>query len=532
MTAWVLGGALAMYVTAVSLAQELHGYAGGPQAFAASLRPGIEAMRVLRWPAERLDTVGGYLWYHNVTLFTLSFAMYGVVQGARALRGAEAQGSLEVILATGRSRRSVLLQRALGFLAAMTVIWLGFGLATAVSLAASDEPSLGGSLVAMGSAALCGLVGYALGLAVAQVTSSARSAAGAGSIVLAALYLVTNVSDQLGPFAGLRVLSPFFYSYASRAMVPGFGLDVPAVLVLVAMVVVLTVVATVLFERRDYLAPAWTRPARPARRPAAGVAAARPVLVQRRMLRTVWTANVLRSRGSLLAWTLGTAAYSVLLGLMTPAVIEEWETFAQYFSWQAGGVVPEEQYLGMASSLVTMAIAAYVIAQASGWVADLEEGRVETLLAAPVSWTRLVLERLASLTVGVTVITAGSLLGLAGATAAVDVGVRPAGAARLLLHGVLLGLALGAVAALVVAVFRTGAAVTALAVFVGTSYLLGYLVQIFDWPDWVGRLSVFTAFGSPYLEWPAWGGLAVLLALAGPGAVLAARVAERTPKTA
>jgi len=529
----VLGGALAMYVTAVGLAQELHDYAGGPQAFAASVRPGVEAMRVLRWPAERLDTVGGYLWYHNVTLFTLAFAMYGVVQGARALRGAEAQGSLEVILATGRSRRSVLLQRALGFLAAMTVIWLGFGLATAVSLAASDEPNVGGSLVALGSAALCGLVGYALGLAVSQVTSSARSAAGAGSIVLAALYLVTNVSDQLGPFAGLRVLSPFFYSNASRAMVPGFGLDVPAVLVLVAMVVVLTTVATVLFERRDYLAPAWARPAGgPAEAVAVAVAAARPVLVQRRMLRTVWTANVLRSRGSLIAWTLGVAAYSVLLGLMTPAVMEEWETFAQYFSWQAGGVAPEEQYLGMAASLVTMAIAAYVIAQASGWVADLEEGRVETLLAAPVSWTRLVLERLAALTVGVTVITVGSLLGLAGATAAVDVGVRPAGAARLLLHGVLLGLALGAVAALVVAVFRSGTAVAVLAVFVGASYLLGYLAQIFDWPEWVGRLSVFTAFGSPYLEWSAWGGLAVLLVLAGPGAVLAARVAERTPKTA
>jgi len=58
------------------------------------------------------------------------------------------------------------------------------------------------------------------------------------------------------------------------------------------------------------------------------------------------------------------------------------------------------------------------------------------------------------------------------------------------------------------------------------------LVPLFGWPDWVNRLSVFSAFGHPYLGWPPLGGLAVLLALAIPGGLTAAAIAERTPKVA
>jgi len=38
---------------------------------AASIQAGAQVMRLLRWPAERLDTLGGYLTYHNVMLFVL-----------------------------------------------------------------------------------------------------------------------------------------------------------------------------------------------------------------------------------------------------------------------------------------------------------------------------------------------------------------------------------------------------------------------------------------------------------------------------
>ncbi len=113
--AWSVGGALAMLGTAAALAAEMEDFPGGPAGLAASVSAGAEAMRLLRWPAERLDTLGGYLTYHNVILFNLFLAIYGLVQGARDIRGAEERGALEEVLATGHTRAAVVRDRAIGF---------------------------------------------------------------------------------------------------------------------------------------------------------------------------------------------------------------------------------------------------------------------------------------------------------------------------------------------------------------------------------------------------------------------------------
>jgi len=78
-TIWILIGSAVMYVMALALHSELARFEGGPEGLAASVQAGAEAMRLLRWPAERLDTLGGYLTYHNVTLFTYFLSLYAVV---------------------------------------------------------------------------------------------------------------------------------------------------------------------------------------------------------------------------------------------------------------------------------------------------------------------------------------------------------------------------------------------------------------------------------------------------------------------
>jgi ABC-2 type transport system permease protein len=173
-----------------------------------------------------------------------------------------------------------------------------------------------------------------------------------------------------------------------------------------------------------------------------------------------------------------------------------------------------------------------VIAQASGWVSDLEQGRVESVLSAPVSWTRLVLERLLSAGVGVMVIVGGVLVAVLTGSVGIDSSVDAAGVGRLLAMSLLLGWGIAALAATAVAAFRSGVAVTLLAVYVGAAYLLTWMIPIFDWPAWVSRLSVFEAFGHPYQEWPPGAGLAVLAVLAVVGSAVAAGIAERTPKVA
>jgi ABC-2 type transport system permease protein len=128
------------------------------------------------------------------------------------------------------------------------------------------------------------------------------------------------------------------------------------------------------------------------------------------------------------------------------------------------------------------------------------------------------------------VVVLGAIAGLVIGAIAVGADLYPLGLLRLAAATCLLAAGLSAIAALLVAWLRTGAAVTALVVLVGASYLFVLLVEMFGWPDWMARVSLFGAFGHPYLTVPPVGGLAFLAVLAVVGTVLAAGVARRSPK--
>jgi ABC-2 type transport system permease protein len=517
-----------MYFMGLALAQEMRDFPGGGKGLEASVLPGASALRIMRWPAERLDTLGGYLTYHNVTLFALFLAIYAVLQGARAIRGGEDRHSLEEILATGWSRWAVIRDRTIAFALLLALICLGLGLGTAASLAASGEPNLRGSLITMLAVGLCAMVGYSLALLLSQLTPTARAASGVTALILTALYVGTNVWEELGWLGAIRFISPFYYFNFSRALVPGYGLDVPACIALLVMNALLLALAARAFEHRDYRSTLWIRRSTRER------IALAPGKAQQRLLGSVWRANLLRGRVGLIAWSLSAAVFTWLMMYLEPSVMEMWSFFSKYMpgtSGVAGGMI-EDQYVAFSGEIVAPIIAAYVVTQAAGWVNDLAQGRVETILAEPVSWSRLVWERLAAIAVGVACIAAGATAGLLAGAASAGLELDWAGLGRMAASTMLLGAALGAVAAIVVAGVRSAGAVTALGVFIGASYLVGYLARIFNWPDWTARFNLFNAYGHPYLEWPGTGNLMLLLSLAIGGGLVAAAIAERTPKVA
>lgn len=522
--AWVLFGSVANYFTALSLVHEMDHFPGGPDALARSVQPGVEAMRVLRWPADRLDTLGGYLTYHNLIFFSFFLSVYAGVQGARAVRGAEERHSLEEVLATGRSRVATVVDMTTGFAVVMTVIAFGLGLGTAASMTAGEGPHLAGSLVTLAAGGLGAMVAFALGLLVSQLVGTSRAAGGITSLVLALLYVVTNLADEIGAFGVVRYVSPFHYVNASRVLVPGQGFDVGATAVLVVMATTLVAAAAWTFSRRDYAAPLWA----PARRSRPN----RPARVGHPFLHHVWTAQLLRGRLGLLAWSLPLAGMAALWGSLLSTVMDVWSALESMMSGLTGGldVTPETAYLAFISDLVAPVVAAYVVSQASGWVADLEQGRVEAMLAGPVSWTRLVVERALATVVGAVVLTVAAFAGLVAGVSGTGADVSWPGAARVVVGCALLGAAVAGVAVVAVTVLRNGLAVIVLSIYLGMSYLLSLLVTLYGWPDWVNRLSVFGALGHPYLEWPVLGGTVVLLVLAVAGIGGGAALAERTPK--
>ncbi len=523
---WAAGGAASMYVIAIVLVREFSTYTGGAKAMAPTVEAAAEALRVLRWPAERLDTLGGYLTYHNIVLLPLLLGIYCAIEGAQAVRGAELRGSLEGILATGFSRLAFVLERVVGFLVVLVGITVAIGLGVAAGLAAGGQADTWGALVSTGEAVLAAFTFYALGLLVSQFTRSARTAAGFTSLVMAVLYVFTNVWDQAGPLAPARFLSPFFYFQQSRVLVPGHGFDPVATLMLVAIPAVLLVAAVLAFQRRDYASKLGARKARPA--------VHYDVAVQRTWLRAWWTATLVRERLSLLAWSAGAAAFAALISTLEPTVREMWSKleFIQVFLAQTPGASPTDQYLGFAGATMAPLAAAYAATHVAGWVGDLKQGRVELVLTVPVSWSRLVFERLAGLVAGVAVVTVSALAGLSIGAIAVGASLRPDGLLRVAVDTILFGLAIGAVGAVLVAWLRSALAPALLTLFIAASYILDLLAPAFSWPTWVSRLSVFDSFGQPYVQVPELAGIAYLAALAVLGTVLAAGVSQRSPKVA
>ena len=524
---WIVLGAVTQVTVAAMLAREFSTTPGGAAALAPSVEAAAAAMRVLRWPAERLDTLGGYITYHNILLIPLALGLYGASMGAQALRGGESSGSLEHLLATGRSRTSVLLDRVLGFLVMLTLITAGISAGTAVGLGIGGASNLAGAAVSIGEAALCALPFYALALLVSQFVRSSRAAVGITALAMTAIYVFTNVADQMGPLAAARFLSPFFYFQQSRVLVPGHGFDPLATLALVVMAALPLLAAGLVFVRRDYASTPWRLRSREAARPG-GLSRRRPWLA------TYASASLARQWIGLLGWVGGTALFAALVAYLEPQVRDLWDriTFIQQFLAVTGASSVTDQYLAFAGEMLAPVVGAYAVTQVAAWIAELKQGRVEQILAAPVSWTRLVVERLLTLVGGSLLIAGGAIGGLLLGAAAVDVGLRADGLVRLAGQAVLFGLALGAVGAALAAWLRSGLAPALLAAFLLVSYLVDLLGPAFDWPRWVAQLSVFEAFGRPYLAIPPAASSTLLASLAIGGAALAAWLSQRSPKVA
>ena len=196
--AWLIGGALANFVMVFSLDAELRDFPGGPEALPRVLGPSIEAFRPLRWPAERLDTLGGYVSYHNVTLIALFLGVYALVQGSRLTRTLEANGLMEVLLATGLSRGRLLVIRVLSFAALLAAISAGIAGGTAAALALVGEPNTPGAFLAF-LAIWCGaLLCVGVGLLLSQFIVGARLCAGVGTTALIAVYILGNAAGTFG----------------------------------------------------------------------------------------------------------------------------------------------------------------------------------------------------------------------------------------------------------------------------------------------------------------------------------------------
>ena len=217
-----------------------------------------------------------------------------------------------------------------------------------------------------------------------------------------------------------------------------------------------------------------------------------------------------------LSWVVGFVLISVFLISVAKTIVDTLTSSASpllraYF--ERAGLSAYDAFVGvMWLSTATLLLSIYAITQVASWAADDAEGRLATILSAPVSRARVVLERLATLLVAVSLIAAASSLAVylvaAGQGIELDRG-RVALAGALL---VTIPFAFGSIGQLIAA-SRPRIAVVALSVVAVFSYFVQQFAPLFNWPEWAANLSLYTLYGTPMSGEVNWAGVATLVGI-------------------
>lgn len=527
---WLIGGALAMYFEAIAIAVELRDFPGGGAALAKSIYPTIEGMRLIRWPADRLDTLGGYLAYHNVVLFNYFFAIFAAVQGARLIRNLEQTRMIELFLATGISRVRFLILRAIAFYLSMVVISLGTGVATALAMWASDEPTTAGSIITLLAGGICVSPFFGLAILISQFVGNSRSASGITAIVVTFIYAIGNISDKYSWLAWFKYLSPFYYANLSRPLIPGFGTNYWSWFAMLAVGIILVIWSGRFFAARD-IESVVIKPAMRSMQREDKLSGAIP---KSEYVPKSITGDLLwRQRYGLLAWTLATMAFIGLFISLMNGVIDVWKEFAflQQFAAAGYGNTPAEQYLALVYEVVPPFLAGYIIFQSSNRTQDLVQGRLALFLSAPISWSRLIINRVLANMVAVAIISAGAIGTILIGSFLQGSKLYLPDVARFTLMILLFGLALTVITEFLVILMRERTTTQAATVYIAAAWLVVFMAPYLNWPDWIVHLSIFDALGHPFVKFPSITKISFLAALAIPGLYLTIKVANQTPKT-
>jgi len=518
--AMVIGGVLGGVLNALAFVQLAGATEPERAAFAQQMAVlGAQLSYMLPAPV-RLDTLGGYLEWRLFGLMALVFGVWAAISASGSGRGDEERGLVEQWIAAGISRARYLVSRVAVF-AAIAVVVIGAMLGL-ILLSARGEPLAAADLLAMGvnlfATTLCC---FGIALLIAQLVATRRNAAGTTAGVLIALFLVNGAgrTSDVGP---IRWLSPFYLFERSRPLTGAGALDPIGVGVLLGAAAILTAVGVVAFARRDLggtALPRRTDRHRVTRSPSVDPLLRLPVIAPLRQ-QIDWVAS----------WLIAFVALSGFMISITRSIVDALTSSAVPFLrayFERAGLNAYDAFVGIIwLSTATLLLSIYAITQVASWSADDAEGRLATMLSAPISRTRVIVERLATLLVAVALIAAASSVAVYVAAARQDIPLdrgRVALAATLLLT---IPFAFGSIGQLV-AVWRPRIAVVALSAVAVFSYLVQQFAPLFGWPDWVANLSLYTLYGTPMSGEVKWSGVAGLVGIGVVASILSIAALRR-----
>lgn len=352
-----------------------------PRAYAASYRTLAErvsfarafgpntAVRMFYGVPRDLLSIGGYASWRVAGTLSIFAAVWGMLAAIRALRTEEDSGRTELVLAAPLRQRAVLL-----------VAFSAAGLGIIVLSAAETLGSLAGGLTFSGSAfmalstasVLAVFVG--IGAVASQLASTRRGALELASAVTGVAFMLRVVADTATGFGWVRWLTPLGWAENMRP----FAGARPWVLVLPVLATVLSLtLATRLADRRDL--GTGLLPPREGARP------------QLRMLASS-TAQALRTeRLTLLIWAICLGGFGAVVGALSSSTGNgaiSPQLRREITKLGAGSIATPAGYLGLTMLFFILAVSVFACVQLAAARHEEAEGRLATLLAAPLGRLR------------------------------------------------------------------------------------------------------------------------------------------------
>jgi ABC-2 type transport system permease protein len=459
--------------------------------------PGLTAL--IGKPAD-LSSAAGFVDWRTTGIGGLVVGIWGLLTATRVLRGEEAAGRWELLVAGRTTRRGATVDALAGLGVALAALFAAVAVLTAAVGARSDVAIGPGRAVLFALAVtLAAAVFAGVGAVASQLLATRGQAAGLALGVFGASFAARAVGDAAPGASWLADLSPLGWLEHVRAL----SAPQPLWLVPLVLLVALLVAATVALADRDVGGALWGD---------RDTAAPRLALLGVRL-----------TRASALAWVLGAVALAVLYGSVASSAAE---AFAQSPTLQRFGTAFTAQariegvrlFAGVVF-LVLMTVAMGYAASAAGAIRREEAlGLVENLLVRRVGRARWLAGRAALAAAFLVLVPLAGAAGFA-LTGRTPDGPGPADLAAAGVNAAAPGLLLLGLAVLVIG-WAPRATTRVAYGLLAWSFLLEMLASAVDLPDAVRDTSLLHHIALAPAVGVGWTPVVVYLALA----VLAATV--------
>jgi ABC-2 type transport system permease protein len=456
-----------------------------------------------------LGTLGGYItWKYGLT-FVVAVALWSILALSSTLAAEANRGSLDLVAAAPYGKRRIALEKLAAHVTMLTLALAFMAVMITISSNAFGDPALGDPITPLSAIGFALWLGFSAlffgGLAFALGPLLGRAgAAGLSGIALAVAWTVNGL--DLEPLA---VLSPFHWM---QDHVPLTGMyDWPALALVGIVAAAFLAIGVELFSRRDLgVTIGVGLPQLPA--VVLGVRGPTSRAFGDQLPRALSWGIGLALMGALIASLVGAMSADIGSDANLLRVIRQ--AFPGFDLTSAGG------FLQLFVELFYIAAGLAGATLVSKWASDETGGRLEEVLATPLTRVRWLVSGAIAAFGAVVVITVLFALGVA--AGASSGGITPGSE---LLGSASLGLYAAAIVGLGVAVggvWRTSIAAEVVALFVVVTYLIDLLAPPLNLPDWVHELALTAHFGRPMVGQWDWVGVVACLVLAVGGTVVGA----------